>query len=369
MVRIPGLNRNDLWGWLCASLLVSSLIISGCVISPRRSPGGGTPTPTPTPSGTPTPTPGATPEGKLYVSNLGANSILRFDQALTASGNIVPTTISGATTTLDHPAYITLDAANDRLFVANQATFAGGFSILIFDNISTKSGDTPPDRAITGRNTLLAAPTDVALDKGRDLLYVADGNNIQVFAGASAATGNVPPARSLSPAFAVSVLFMDGTNDRLYAADQTGQAIAVYDNASALVSGPITANRTLQGAGTHLAKPSGIQIDGAGRLVVSNASPPSITIYSNAAGVNGNVAPVAELTGINTGFNVPQQIVVNTAGNGSVYYADANAARVSIFNNLSTANGNVAPNRVIVGPGTKLTVAGQPVGVALDTTR
>src|SRR5262249_36817472 len=208
MVRIPGLNRKGLWGWLCASLFVFSLIVSGCVISPRRSPGGGTPTPTPTPSGTPTPTPGATPEGKLYVSNLGANSILRFDQALTASGNIVPgATISGGSTRLSGPAYINLDAGNDRLYVANTNT-ADPY-ILIFDNISTKSGDAAPDRVISGASTTLAAPTDVALDKGRDLLYVADGNNIHVFASASSATGDTPPARNLSAAFAVLALFID----------------------------------------------------------------------------------------------------------------------------------------------------------------
>src|SRR5262249_38683236 len=293
------------------------------------------------------------------------NSILRFDQALIASGNIVPTTISGANTKLNGPAYIALDAANDRLYVANNADF----SILIFDSISTKSGDALPDRRIAGGNTTLGMPTDVALDKVRNLLYVADDFDIHVFASASTATGNIPPARNLSPGFAVPALFIDAANDRLYAANQAGAAIAIYDNASALASGPITANRTLQGTNTHLAKPSGIQIDGAGRLVISNALTPAITIYTNAARVNGNAAPVAELTGSNTGFNVPQQIVVNTAGNGSVYNADANAARVAIFGNLSTANGNVAPNRVILGPGTKLTVAGQPVGIALDTTR
>ena len=78
--------------------------------------------------------------------------------------------------------------------------------------------------------------------------------------------------------------------------------------------------------------------------------------------------PAAEIVGSNTGFGVPDQIVVNTTGTGSVYNADPGAARVAIFN-LSTAGGNIAPNRTIFGPSTTLTVAGQPVGVALDTTR
>jgi hypothetical protein len=123
------------------------------------------------------------------------------------------------------------------------------------------------------------------------------------------------------------------------------------------------------GANTHLSNPGGIQIDGAGRLVVSNSKPPgSITIFNNAAGVTGNTTPVAEITGVNAGFNVPDQIVLNTAGAGSVYNVDPGAARVAVFNNLSTATGNIVPNQSITGPATTLT-GGLPQGVALDTTR
>jgi phage baseplate assembly protein gpV len=370
MLRVSGPKRSFLWGWLCASSLLLFLIIAGCVISPRRLPGdivpGTTPTPTPNPSATPTPTPGATPQGKLYVSNGGANSILRFDQGLTASGNTPPAaTISGTNTQLNAPAYIFLDAAADRLYVANN----GDLSILIFDSISTKTGNVAPERVIVGANTTLVTPTDVSVDKIKNLLYVADDIDIHVFASASTATGNIAPARSYSTGFAVSAIFIDGANDRLYAADQAGQAISVYDNASTLAAGPITANRTIQGANTHLGAPAGIQLDGAGRLVVSNATAKSITIYNNAATATGNIAPSAEIVGSNTGFSVPDQIVVNPAGTGSVYNADPGAARVAVYGSLSTATGNIAPTRSISGPSTTLTTGGQPVGVALDTTR
>src|SRR5262249_7809638 len=148
----------------------------------------------------------------------------------------------------------------------------------------------------------------------------------------------------------------------LYAADQTGNAIAVFDGASTL-NGSVSANRTIQGLATHLASPAGIQIDGIGRLVVSNATASSITIYSNAATANGNLAPAAEIIGSSTGFSVPDQIVVTTTSTGAVYNVDPGAARVAVFPNLNTATGNVAPNRQFVGPGTTLTTGGQPVGV------
>src|ERR1700724_1226461 len=98
---------------LCAAVFCLLLIV-GCVISPRRIVGGGG-TPTPTPTATPTPNPAAT--GKLYVSNSGASSILRFDNAFTATSTATPAaTISGINTTLNSPAFITLDAAADRLY-------------------------------------------------------------------------------------------------------------------------------------------------------------------------------------------------------------------------------------------------------------
>jgi len=362
MVQVLRLKNSISTVRVCAAIFCLLLVV-GCVISPRRTLGGGGGTPTPTPSPTPTPNPAAT--GKLYVSNGGANSILRFDNAFTAGGNVIPAaTISGASTTLLGPAFLTLDAAADRLYVANR----DDVSILVFDNISTKDGNVAPSRTIAGGATTFAAPTDVALDKGRDLLYVADGTDVLVFDSASTRNGNVAPLHSIATGLTVSAIFIDATNNRLFVADQLGNAIAVYDSASTLNGSPV-ANRTIQGAATHLAQPAGLQIDGAGRLIVSNASPASITVYANAAIASGNIAPVAEITGSNTGFSVPDQIVVNPSGTGTLYNADPGAARVAIYANLSTANGNIAPTRSITGANTTLTTGGQPVGVALDNTR
>ena len=357
---------------LFAAIIVLFLMV-GCVISPRRTlgGGGGTPTPTPSPTATPTPNPAAT--GKLYVSN-SIGTILRFDNAFTAIGDASPAaTISGANTTLKGNAFITLDAAADRLYVAN----TGDLSVVIFDGVSTKIGtvNIAPTRTIAGAATGLLQPTDVALDKGRDMLYVADDIDIFVFNSASAAStnGNVAFARDISPGFAVSAIFIDATNNRLFVADQAADAIAIFDNASTL-NGPVKATRVVQGAATHLAVPSGVTVDGAGRLIVSNVGngttiPATITIYANAATVDANAAPVAEITGSNTGLVTPDQIVVDRTGTGTLYNADPGAARIAVFGGLNTANGNIAPTRSINGPSTGMTVASQPVGVAVDNTR
>jgi hypothetical protein len=299
---------------------------------------------------------------------------LRFDNAFTANDDATPAaTISGANTTLNSPSFMTLDAAADRLYVAN----TGDLSVVIFDGVSTKTGtvNIAPTRTIAGVQTGLLQPTDVALDKGRDMLYVADDIDIFVFNSASAAAtnGNVPFARDISPGFAVSAIFIDATNNRLYAADQAADAIAIFDNASTL-NGTVNPTRVIQGLATHLAVPSGVAIDGAGRLIVSNVGngttiPPTITIYANAAIADGNIAPVAEITGSNTGMSTPDQIVVDRTGTGTLYNADPGAARIAAFANLNTANSNISPTRSINGPSTGMTVGSQPVGVALDTTR
>ena len=343
------------------------LLTVGCVISPRRTLGGGggtpTPTPTPNPTGSPTPTPAAT--GKLYVMNTTSNTLLRFDGAFTASGNATPAaTIVGTNTTFNSPSFMTLDAANDSLYIAD----TGDLSVVIYDGISTKNGNIAPSRIIAGPATNLLTPTDVSLDKVKNLLYVADDVDIHVFASASTVNGNPAPLHDLTVPFAVSAIFIDGANDRLYVADQSGNAIAVYDHASTL-NGPITANRAVQGAtNTRLSNPGGVQVDGAGRLVVSNASPASITIYANAATADGDIAPVAEISGSNTGLSVPDQIFIDTTGTGTLYNADPGAARVAAWANLNTANGNIAPTRAISGASTGMT-AGGPVGLAFDNTR
>src|SRR5579859_5593060 len=98
------------------------LLTVGCVISPRRTLGGGGGTPTPTPTATPTgsPTPTPAPTGKLYVMNSNSNTLLRFDNAFTASGNIQPSaTIVGPATTFNLPGFMTLDTAHDSLYIAN----------------------------------------------------------------------------------------------------------------------------------------------------------------------------------------------------------------------------------------------------------
>lgn len=329
--------------------------INGCVISPRRIVGGGSPTPTPSGS----PTPNAT--GKLYVTDQNANSILRFDNGLTASGNVTPAaTIFGASTGLAAPQFVTIDTAADRLFVAN----ANGPNVLVFDGISTRTGNAAPTRIITGPANTFTAPSDVALDKTRDLLYVADAAEVFVFSPASTVNADATPVRDITVSgFNVAGMLLDAANDRLYLSDGANNAINIYDSASTLTGSVLSASRRINGANTNLASPSGMTLDASGNLVVANQGNGSITVYASAATANGNQTPIVTIDGTNTTLLAPGQIIHNPANSSNeVYVADTTANEVAVFSRVSTTNGPVAPVRQISG----ITSAR---GVALDTTR
>jgi len=330
------------------------LLLSGCVISPRRpiSGGGGG-------GGG-----GGSTGGQLYIST--SNSILHFANAETVTGNVVPTgTISGSSTGLSSPKRLLIDAAANRLYVANQ----GGRSILVFDNVSTLTGNISPTRVISGSATTLSAPVDLALDTTNNLLYVADGNSILVFASASTVNGNTAPVSTINMGITVTGLLSDGANNQLYVADSGDNAVDRLDSASTqsvvgIVGGAIA------GADTKLSSPSGLALDGSNRLIVSNANTPvSITAYPNASIATGDVLTAFTIGGSNSKLQSPQQIVLNrNAGSGELYVADPVAGSILIFTNIVTNNGNVGPARTISGANTGL-AANAINGLVLDNTR
>jgi 6-phosphogluconolactonase (cycloisomerase 2 family) len=339
----------------CTGLIWFSLaiLITGCV-SPRRfgvSGGGG----------------GGT--GSIYVSNSSANSVLRFENASSASGNVVPNaTISGTTTLLTSPQYLAIDTAKDRLYIANQ----GAGSVLVFEGASTKNGNVAPSRSISGTSTGLAAPVDVGLDTSRDLLYVADGAQVLVFATASTATGNITPSRTISVGFSIAAMLVDSSGDRLFLANGSSNAVDVYDSASTL-NNTVSANRIISGAQTQLSTPSGLQIDSNGRLIVANFGSAAITMYASAATANGNIAPSATINGGNTKLSSPSQIAVESGS--QLFIADGAAASILVYTNVASASGNSAPNNVITGSNTGLarssggTGPATAKGIAVDPTR
>jgi sugar lactone lactonase YvrE len=332
-------------------LALGTLLVSGCDVSPGRN----------RPSTSPL------TNGLLYVAT--PSSILRFSNALNATGNVTPAaTISGGATLLLSPQHLLIDVATDRLFVANQ----GGASILLFQNASTLTGNTTPNAIITSSS--MSAPVDIALDTGfNNFLYVADGGNILVFAGQSSLSGtvNTLPVHTISTSLTIGAILLDTVNNRLLIADTSGQGINILDNASTQTGTAVFTGR-IAGPSTQLAQPDGMAFDNSGRLIVSNGGAGIITIYpTSAIPLGGDVAPMASIIGALTQLASPGQILMNrTAGtSGELYVSDHLAASVLTFLDVGglTLNDNVAPKRQISGPGTGLNTT--ITGMALDATR
>jgi hypothetical protein len=136
---------------------------------------------------------------QLYVSDPGDNAVDRLDGASTQDVvGIVGGAIAGADTKLAQPRGLALDAAG-RLIVGNSGTPA---SITVYPNASTATGDVIPVANITGGNTRLQSPQQLALNRNvsNGELYVADSlaAAILIFTNMSTATGNVAPARVIS---------------------------------------------------------------------------------------------------------------------------------------------------------------------------
>lgn len=334
-----------------------AMMLGGCVISPRRTVGGGTGSGGSGGGGT-----GAT-GGQLYVTT--PNSILRFSNAETVNGNTAPdaTITSSAFSILQR---LIVDPTNDRLYVVSQ----GSKSILIFDNASTLTGNVTPTRAIVGGNTGLNTPLDLALDTNNDLLYVADGSTLLLFTSASTVNGNVAPANG-GVAFGNTIggLFLDVTNNLLYESDPAGATINQLSNPN-IQTGFAQVTAQIAGPDTKLSQPRGLTLDRSNRLFVSNsATPVSITSYQNASTANGDTIPVGTVSGSATLLQSPQQMLVNNnITNDELYVADPGAGSVLIYTNVVTTQGDLAPARTISGSSTGLAVNGIR-GLALDTTR
>jgi hypothetical protein len=296
------------------------------------------------------------------------NAILRFDDLASLRGKVIAATgIAGDRTLLDmnmNTAGMALDPVADRLFVLTVSTMSGS-AILVFDHISTRSGNTPYDRVITGAANKLSSLGPIALDPIRDVLYAIANRDAGLNAGivtfkhASAASGNVPPNSILqmrgAPAGAIKDLALDAANDRLFML-MDDQRINVMDNVSTLASGTLAPDRVITSK-AGFTRTTRIALDPAGRLLVGNISgfngkvttPGSIAILANAATANGDVSPVATISGSLTGLNVPRAMTVVTSpgsSSGGDLYVNVDCSTVLVFKNIATTNGNVAPDHM-----------------------
>jgi hypothetical protein len=191
-------------------------------------------------------------------------------------------------------------------------------------------------------------------------IFVADAKGISVFS--ATANGNDQPARyivgnsqpngsaatAITPGYALAV---DGA-DNVYMSNSSATPIVVFGPTD---SGTVVPRRALGGAQTMLSGKLfgvyGLAIDGAGNLYVNCycEGAPAILEFSPTA--DGNVAPIRVISGALTSIYVGG-ITVDAAGN--IYHSTTtNYVTQSVMKFSPDASGNVAPDSILtVGPWT-----------------
>ncbi len=261
--------------------------------------------------------------GRLFVANWTANRVSSF--AAGQVGNVSPgTSLFGASTGIDHPQWVAVDATG-RLYVSH----ANG-RVLSFPRLAT--GNVSPTTTLTG----LTNSQGIAFDAAGNL-HVADygAGAVRVF-GANR-DGAASPIRSITGLTTPHAVAID-SGGRLYVANTGNGSIDVFAPGAAGAAIPI---RRIAGANTGFGPkgPGVIALDAAGNIYeIDYEGAPEIRIFR--AGADGNVPPIATVSGPSTGLSTPTTVVLGpnadlyVANSGtSPYYPNPGLNAVTIYTN------------------------------------
>ncbi len=196
-------------------------------------------------------------------------------------------------------------------------------------------------------------------------LFVTDRCTGAVTAYPAGSNGDVSPLAPAPTGLAEPELVAIDASGNIYAFNVCNNTITVYAKGS---NGDAAPTAIIGGSNTGLTGANSIAVDSSGNIYVLDGD--SVLVY--AAGSNGNVAPIATISGSNTGFISPSSIALDSSGN--IYVADwgdfigEGPGSVFVYSALGSSTGllNVAPIATISGFNTGLV---SPVGIAVDSSR
>lgn len=290
--------------------------------------------------------------GKIYISNSCNNSITVY--ASGSAGNATPiATIIGSNTNISNPTGLALDSTGN-IYVAN----TGSNAITVYP--AGSSGNVAPSATISGTNTQLNVPQAIALDsKGN--IYAANNGTSIVTVYAPDSNGNVAPSSVIGgyeTGLSAPVGIALDSNGKIYVVNNSNGdfSVTVYPSGS---KGDVTPAATISGTTTELVSSAAIAVDSMGKIYVTNEQSKlggldSISFF--APGSNGNVSPIATISGANTGLAGPQGIALDS--NSGIYIANR-ANSVTLY--AAGGNGNIAPTGAL-GSGVD-----NPAGIATDS--
>ncbi|MGH7814804.1 MAG: hypothetical protein ACREQI_12470 [Candidatus Binataceae bacterium] len=278
----------------------------------------------PSKPGTPTVNPygiAVAPNGTIYAATcvgFGSDSSLLYFPA-GSRGEPKPAGVINLESEVICPGSVALDSSGNIYYILQ-----GGIPGIVLVYGSGATGNATPISLISGDNTGLTWPADVAVDSARKI-YVsnfqggqAGFGSITIFAAGS--NGNVAPAATITGpdtglGYPVGVA-VDSAGD-IYVVNSQGtqtfgsSSVTVYSPGSNGDAAPIS---TIVGPDTNLYFSGGVALDSSGNIYVTNSASSdsqngSITVYS--PGSNGDVAPIRTIAGNKTGLDTePNAIVI-----------------------------------------------------------
>lgn len=200
------------------------------------------------------------------------------------------------------------------------------------------------------------------------------------FSGATAVNGNAAPDGYISGATSTLLCpyyaFLDTSANRLYVADPCSSAVNIFDNVSSL-NGDVAPNRRITGNLTNFATAGAtammaVAVDTTRDILYVSTSNQALTVaqvvvFDNASTIDGNVAPDRIITTPATAgsmLSYNHGILVDSQ-NDKIYVASSADSSVLVFDSASTLTGSNAPDQAVSGSNTGLSGA-FPVGVKLD---
>ncbi|MBS2035061.1 hypothetical protein JST97_08730 [bacterium] len=213
---------------------------------------------------------------------------------------------------------------------------------------------------LLGAGLLIAGcSTEEAEDLGKGDLLIANrgGGSIAHFKHASKAEGAILPQTWIRGASTYlsqpGQLAYDVTSKRLIVPNGGDNSILFFEDVLNASEG-VPPRRRLMGVGTQLSRPVSVQLDaGRDQLYVANGGSNSVVVFGSASTIDGATAPLRTLSGSSTKITSVSAIWLDTT-NDRLWVADPVAGALLVFNGASTVNGNVPPNRYIIGTNTKL---------------
>ncbi|HET8760436.1 MAG TPA: hypothetical protein VFN94_05175, partial [Nitrospiria bacterium] len=340
------------------------------------------------------------------------NKIVAFDVTRPPQGtNQPPMTRIERPRSFFSPLAFTLNEQAKLLFVANRDDLNGvgnnaGSTIDVYSYaMYMESADQTPHRTFWGSadnpcvapasepGDHLCGPTALAYDALYDRLYVINRgkSDLLVFSDVSSplTVGRQVPAvvqganTGLDGARPVGI-FLDSVTRRVYVTTDTGQSVVIFDADELAVGGNVPPRRVIKGTKTLLGQPTkdstnqssgpfAVTVVGTEAFVVTpgiypsgtGLTPlPSMTVFNVSDGADPTVLATDPLSARTTN-TVPSRALVDPMlgasavaldpQSGRLYVAGFDANMILVFDDpQSFATGQIAPDRILAGPSTRL---------------